>query len=233
MKVGGTWLFWRVKRLADVCLSVVLLPLLLVIGCLVWCLNLRLNPGPLIFDQERVGLHGQPFVMFKFRTMHPGSSGPRFADTESYRISGFGHLLSRYRIDELPQLLNVLKGDMSLIGPRPEQSEFAQRYRHTFSDYVLRHSVRPGLSGLSQVLQGYTCDNQGTRRKLALDLAYIRRSGFRMEAFVFWRTVRTVATGFGAALTIINVINQIPHLRWLTNCNCRTTGGERCARRFY
>lgn len=130
--------------------------------------------------------------------MQPADTGPRFAIDEARRIGGLGRFLRRYRIDELPQILNVMRGEMSLIGPRPEQPEFAKEYEHCLPDYNDRHIVRPGLSGLSQVIQGYTSDADGTARKLALDLRYIRKSGFRMEAYILWRTLVTVATGQGA-----------------------------------
>ena len=198
MQIGGTRLFWRFKRLNDLVISVLLLPVLGAAAVLLLVVNPWVNPGPLMFRQTRVGWYDRPFVMLKFRTMRPDAGQARFADAESYRITGFGAILRRFRIDELPQIINVLRGEMSLIGPRPEQPEFARQYRQTLPDYHHRHVVRPGLSGLSQVVQGYTSDDQGTRVKLALDLRYISKSGFRMEAYIFWRTLVTVLTGYGA-----------------------------------
>lgn len=198
MQIGGTHLFWMSKRLTDLLLCVVLLP---VLGCVTVVLsvaNLWLNPGPLVFRQTRVGQHGNLFTIYKFRTMLSGPVEARFADAERHRISPFGHSLRRFRIDELPQVLNVIKGEMSLIGPRPEQPEFVHDYKLALPGYPLRHLVRPGLSGLSQVVQGYTSDTSGTRQKLIHDLRYIAESGFRMEGFVLWRTIVTVLTGFGA-----------------------------------
>lgn len=198
VRIGGTRLFWLIKRMTDLVISVLLLPVLAGVAVILWMLNPWLNPGPLLYCQKRVGQHDSLFVMFKFRTMRPYAGAAKFADAEGHRISGFGGLLRRFRIDELPQIINVLRGEMSLIGPRPEQPEFARQYRQTLPDYHRRHVVRPGLSGLSQVVQGYTSDDQGTRVKLALDLRYISKSGFRMEAYVFWRTLVTVITGYGA-----------------------------------
>ncbi|GAA6175283.1 sugar transferase [Sulfitobacter pacificus] len=198
MQIGGTRLFWRFKRLNDLVISVLLLPVLGAAAVLLLVVNPWVNPGPLMFRQTRVGWYDRPFVMLKFRTMRPDAGQARFADAESHRITGFGAILRRFRIDELPQIINVLRGEMSLIGPRPEQPEFARQYRQTLPDYHHRHVVRPGLSGLSQVVQGYTSDDQGTRVKLALDLRYISKSGFRMEAYIFWRTLVTVLTGYGA-----------------------------------
>lgn len=198
MQIGGTRLFWQFKRLNDLVISVLLLPVLGTAAVLLLVVNPWVNPGPLMFRQTRVGWYDRPFVMLKFRTMRPDAGQARFADAESHRITGFGAILRRFRIDELPQIINVLRGEMSLIGPRPEQPEFARQYRQTLPDYHHRHVVRPGLSGLSQVVQGYTSDDQGTRVKLALDLRYILKSGFRMEAYIFWRTLVTVLTGYGA-----------------------------------
>jgi lipopolysaccharide/colanic/teichoic acid biosynthesis glycosyltransferase len=198
VRIGGTRLFWQVKWLSDLVISVMLLPVLGGVALILLVLNPWLNAGPLLYRQERVGQHDTLFVMFKFRTMRPDAGKAKFADAEGHRITGFGAMLRRFRIDELPQIINVLRGEMSLIGPRPEQPEFARQYRQSLPDYHRRHVVRPGLSGLSQVVQGYTSDDQGTRVKLALDLRYISKSGFRMEAYIFWRTLVTVITGYGA-----------------------------------
>ncbi|MCX7559802.1 sugar transferase [Sulfitobacter sp. F26204] len=198
MRVGGTRLFWCAKRLSDVGLSLALLPVLVALALVLAVVNPWLNPGPLFYFQKRVGQHDRIFVMLKFRTMRPQVGKAKFADAEGHRIMRFGAILRRFRIDELPQILNVLRGEMSLIGPRPEQPEFAWQYRHQLPDYANRHIVRPGLSGLSQVVQGYTSDIQATQVKLELDLRYITKSGFRMETYVFWRTLVTVFTGHGA-----------------------------------
>lgn len=198
MRVGGTKVFWKAKRIGDVILSLLLLPLLLGAAVVVVLLNPAFNRGPLLFRQRRIGLHERTFVMLKFRTMQGDAEHARFASEETHRVTWFGRCLRRYRIDELPQVINVLRGDMSLIGPRPEQPEFAETFRMALPGYHLRHAIKPGVSGLSQVLEGYTSDADGTQRKLALDLRYIRRSGFRMEAYIFWRTLVTVLTGYGA-----------------------------------
>jgi len=198
MQIGGTLLFWRMKRCVDIVLSCALLPVLGLFVFALICLNPWLNPGPLMYRQNRVGQHDRIFTMLKFRTMQRSDGSPRFADAEAHRIGWFGHILRRYRIDELPQVFNVLRGQMSLIGPRPEQPAFVEDYNLNLPDYPQRHVVRPGVSGLSQVVQGYTSDTDATRDKLRLDLRYIRQAGFRMELYVLWRTLVTVMTGFGA-----------------------------------
>lgn len=198
VKIGGTSTFWKIKRLGDITLAVLLLPALVGCGLVLAALNPFANPGPLFFRQIRIGRSGACFAMWKFRTMTPRSGPARFANSETHRIPAIGRFLRRYRIDELPQLISVLRGDMSLIGPRPEQPDFARRYGQLIPRYNVRHAVRPGVSGLSQVRIGYASDVRATRRKLALDLRYIRRSGYRMEAYVLWRTITTILTGRGA-----------------------------------
>lgn len=198
MHIGGTPVFWSAKRIFDIVVALLLLPVLAAVAAVALVLNPFLNAGPLLYVQQRVGRHESVFLMYKFRTMRPAAGLPRFADAEAHRITCLGRVLRRYRLDELPQIVNVLKGEMSLIGPRPEQPAFAMGYLETLPEYRHRHMVRPGVSGLSQVEHGYTSDAKGTRTKLALDLRYISHSGFRMEAYVFWRTLVTVATGYGA-----------------------------------
>ena len=198
MQIGGTWAFWWIKRVTDLLLCALLVAPTGCAALVLAALNPWLNPGPLVFRQTRVGQHNRLFVMYKFRTMQPGVGPASFADTQTHRIGRFARALRQYRIDELPQIWNVMKGEMSLIGPRPEQPEFVRDYVARLPGYPLRHAVRPGLSGLSQVLHGYTSDLTGTRQKLAYDLRYISQSGFRMEGYVMWRTLVTVLTGFGA-----------------------------------
>lgn len=198
MRIGGSRVFWASKRAFDGVLSLALLPVVGLLGLLLCLLNPLLNPGPLLFCQTRVGHRGRHFVIYKFRTMRMDVGGARFADTEAHRITPFARFLRQARIDELPQVINVLRGEMSLIGPRPEQPQFAHAYGNSLPFYDRRHLVRPGLSGLAQVVLGYTSDTQGTQKKLSHDLRYITQSGFRMEAYVFWRTLLTLATGYGA-----------------------------------
>ena len=198
MPVGGSPTFWMFKRAYDVVLAAILMPLFGAVALGLLVLNPFFNPGPLFFRQCRVGKVGNCFAMWKFRTMRPGGPQPRYATTEAYRTPPLGRWLRRYRLDELPQVINVLRGDMSFVGPRPEQPGFADQYDRMFPEYSARHLVRPGVSGLSQVLLGYTSGAEGTQRKLTLDLRYIRRSGYAMEVFILWRTLITVLTGRGA-----------------------------------
>ncbi|GMU52088.1 MAG: hypothetical protein AMXMBFR33_12340 [Candidatus Xenobia bacterium] len=174
----------------------VLLPVLLLIA-----LVIRLSsPGPLLFAQTRIGHRGRPFVMHKFRTMSVNSekNGARMTAVKDERIIPFGNWLRAHRLDELPQLWNVLAGDMSLIGPRPEQPVFVEEFSRAIPGYKSRLAVRPGITGLAQVLQGYAANIPETRRKLQLDLTYIRRLSPAMDGFVFFLTLWTILFGYRA-----------------------------------
>lgn len=194
----GSLLFRSSKRGFDVLAAIALLPFLALAILVLLVLNPRRNPGPLFFAQTRVGRNGMPFRLVKFRTMVGDQDAIKFADQEQSRITPFGMALRNKRVDELPQILNVLRGEMSFVGPRPEQVPFVEEYCAKIPAYAERHLVRPGISGLAQVEHGYTSDVKGTRGKLKYDLIYIRQSGFRMEAYVIWRTLITIISGFGA-----------------------------------
>ncbi|MBV1863456.1 MAG: sugar transferase [Rhodobacteraceae bacterium] len=182
-------LFLIAKRMIDLGFAIMLLPVLGVISVLLLLVNRQFNPGPLFFDQERVGKDQQMFRIVKFRTMAGTCDECRFADTETDRINQVGRFLRRTRIDELPQILNVLIGQMSMVGPRPEQVEFYNLYVAEIPGYALRQHVRPGITGLAQLKYGYTSDVVGTARKLKWDLEYIRRMGFAIEGYIIWQTL--------------------------------------------
>lgn len=190
--------YWAAKRAFDLAGALLLAPVVLCVAAVLMAMNPWFNPGPLLFRQARVGQGDRLFLVVKFRTMRAAPPAPRFADAEQHRITRLGGHLRRCRFDELPQIINILRGEMSLIGPRPEQPEFVQRYAKDLPGYLRRHSLRPGISGLSQVMQGYTSDTDGAAQKLALDLRYIDQASPRLDAFITWRTLVTVITGFGA-----------------------------------
>ncbi len=194
--IGGSRLFWRGKRVFDLGLSLLLLPILLGLMALLAGLNPLINPGPLFFRQIRMGRHCTPFTAVKFRTMRPAAGGRVRAwdePLETHRITRIGSFLRQTRIDELPQLFNVLRGDMSLIGPRPDSYDHAMACLRAIPDYRDRHAVRPGISGLAQVTIGYAVGLEATRAKAAADLAYLRHAGPLLEARIFWRTLVTIA----------------------------------------
>ena len=178
----------------DVAVCLILLPIAVVVALVLSIINPWLNPGPLFYTQLRMGKGCKPFIAYKFRSMLPVGRIDRTASApiEEDRIMPLGRFLRRSRLDELPQILNVLKCEMSLIGPRPDYLPHAEEFLLSVPGYRERHVVRPGISGLAQTEIGYAVGPLETRRKVAADLFYIRRSSLRMEAWIVWRTLRTV-----------------------------------------
>jgi lipopolysaccharide/colanic/teichoic acid biosynthesis glycosyltransferase len=189
------------KRLADIVFTVLTSPIWIPVALLV-ALYVRIaDPsGPVLFKQERVGLEGQTFTMYKFRTMRPDAedNGPSFARPDDPRLIRGGAFLRKSRLDELPQLINVLKGDMSLVGPRAEQVPFAREFRKQIPFYDHRHLVRPGITGWAQVNYGYADDEADTVEKLTYDLYYIKHMSPVLDMKVLWKSIWTVLTGAGA-----------------------------------
>lgn len=189
-----------IKRVFDVTATLLALPVLLPLAAGV-AVTVLLNSGrPVLFWQERVGQGGRPFRIVKFRTMSRDSerSGPAFAQRADLRVTPTGAFLRKFRLDELPQFWNVLRGEMSIIGPRPEQSAFAADFEESIPLYASRHWVRPGITGWAQVNQGYT-DNLGqTMEKLRYDFYYIKHLSLRLDLLIVWKTLQTILGGFGA-----------------------------------
>lgn len=182
------------KRVFDVIFAVFLLiaafPLLVVVAYLI-----RKDGGPALFKQERVGLHGTPFQIYKFRSMviNAESLGGHSTQTNDPRITSIGHWIRKTSIDELPQLLNVLKGDMSFVGPRPNVP--AQREEYTEEQWNLRNSVVPGITGLAQA----TIRSQGTwQERYDCDVLYVQKSSFMYDLWLIILTAKTVLSSKGA-----------------------------------
>lgn len=189
-----------VKRALDFTVCAVSLPLWMPL-CLVIGLAIRCDsPGPMLFSQIRIGRDGQSFRLWKLRSMRhqPQDDSARFARTDDARITRLGRLLRRSRLDELPQLWNVLCGHMSLIGPRPEQQAFVEEFTRRIPAYGYRHLVRPGLTGWAQVQQGYAGSEEETTTKLSYDLYYLAHYSIALDLLIAYKTVRIVATGFGS-----------------------------------
>jgi lipopolysaccharide/colanic/teichoic acid biosynthesis glycosyltransferase len=168
-------------------LGVVGLPVVLLAAALVKLTS----RGPAFYTQRRVGLNGRVFTIFKVRTMTHNcedESGPRWSEPGDPRITPVGRLLRALHIDELPQLLNVLRGDMNVIGPRPERPEIVRVLRKKINDYDNRLGVLPGITGLAQVQLSADTDVTSVRRKLALDLVYIEQHGLWMDARIAFAT---------------------------------------------
>lgn len=151
-------------------------------------------------DRREAASYGRPFVLYKFRTMRIDAerNGAQFATKGDPRVTSIGRFLRKTRLDELPQLWNVLRGEMSLVGPRPERPEFIEQLSHEVPNYLLRLGIKPGLTGLAQVLNGYDNDIAGFRRKVALDLLYLQNCCLGNDLKILVRTVGVVLTGKGA-----------------------------------
>jgi lipopolysaccharide/colanic/teichoic acid biosynthesis glycosyltransferase len=151
-------------------------------------------------DRRQGICYGRPFVLYRFRTMRIDAekNGAQFATKGDPRVTSIGRFLRKTRLDELPQLWNVLRGEMSLVGPRPERPEFIERLSEEVPNYLLRLGIKPGLTGLAQVLNGYDNDIAGFRRKVALDLLYLQNCCLGNDLKILFRTVGVVLTGKGA-----------------------------------
>lgn len=159
------------------------------------------SQGPVFYAQTRVGQDGKRFRMYKFRTMKTDAekeTGPVWAVKNDSRLTPIGGFLRKAHIDELPQLINILKGEMSLIGPRPERPVFVERFKGIIPDYEKRLTVRPGLTGLAQVWHRYDETIEDVKKKLKYDLLYIRKMCFWTDFNIVVRTFRVIATGDGA-----------------------------------
>ncbi|MEL6168588.1 MAG: sugar transferase [Pseudomonadota bacterium] len=192
--------FAAAKRGTDLAFAITALPLIGLVAGGLLILNPVFNPGPVFFIQERMGLGGRRFRVWKFRTMRRAPAGIRRFDSpvEADRITALGAGLRRSRIDELPNFLNVLRGEMSLVGPRPDMFEHAETYCRLVPRYAERLRVRPGITGLAQVRGGYADTLEAVRRKARLDLVYVRMASLRVDLAIIRSTVWIMATGFGA-----------------------------------
>ena len=153
--------------------------------------------GPVLYKQERLGKNGKPFIMFKFRSMYTNAEqdGPQWADRIDHRCTRVGRILRKTRLDELPQLLNILKGDMSLVGPRPEREYFYDQFETYIKGFSQRMKVIPGLTGWAQVNGGYDLPPE---EKILYDMEYIEKRSLLMDLKCMLMTVRIVFTGKGA-----------------------------------
>jgi lipopolysaccharide/colanic/teichoic acid biosynthesis glycosyltransferase len=196
--VGGSPGYWLGKAALDVAGALLLLPLVAALALLLLLLNPVFNPGPLFYRQRRMGRDCTSFTALKFRTMRAGlrERGPS-EPVEEDRITPLGRFLRRTGLDELPQAVNILRGEMSLIGPRPDCLHHAEAFLADIPEYRHRFRVRPGLSGLAQITLGYAVGTDATRVKARTDLDYIARASFALDARIAWWTLLTVLTGRG------------------------------------
>ena len=174
-------------------LLIITLPICL-IACIAIYLELGVNP---IYTQKRVGLNGYIFKIYKLRSMYIDAEkdGPRWASENDERVTKVGRIIRKTRIDELPQLVNILKGDMSIIGPRPERPELIKEFIKYLPDFNDRLLVKPGITGWAQVNGGYTLT---PKEKLEFDKYYIQNRGFRLDLLILIKTIMVIFTRHGA-----------------------------------
>ena len=190
----------NIKRVIDILVGglalVALSPLMLVIAALIK----RDSKGPVLYKQERIGLHNKPFKIIKFRSMYSDAeraSGPRLSSEDDDRITPVGHMLRKYRLDELPQFGNVCKGEMSLVGPRPERQYYIDQILERAPFYAILHQVRPGLTSMGMVKYGYAKNVDEMVERLKYDLLYMANMSLMNDVKVIIYTIKTVVTGRG------------------------------------
>jgi sugar transferase (PEP-CTERM system associated) len=189
------------KRLFDIFSASVLLLALWPIMLLAALFIKLEDRGPVFFQQERVGLFGKSFYCLKFRSMRTDAEKDgvaRWASTNDNRITRVGAFIRKTRIDELPQLINVLRGEMSMVGPRPERPTFVDMLEKDIPFYAIRHSVKPGVTGWAQVRYAYGASVEDAKRKLQFDLYYVKNNSVFLDFFILFETVRVVIFGEGA-----------------------------------
>jgi lipopolysaccharide/colanic/teichoic acid biosynthesis glycosyltransferase len=190
-----------VKRVSDMAFSVILLVIMAPVAALVAVAILLESGRPLLFRQPRVGLNGRTFQIIKFRSMWQELTPPAnqtWTADEDPRITRVGGFIRKFRLDEIPQLINVLLGDMSLVGPRPEQPELARMLEQEVPYYDQRHSLRPGITGWAQVRCGYGASIQQSRIKLEHDLFYIKHLSVMLDSIILFETAKVLLSGRGA-----------------------------------
>jgi sugar transferase (PEP-CTERM system associated) len=189
------------KRSSDVVLSILLLiiclPLIIFTAFIIKIDSL----GPILFSQERIGEKGKSYFIYKFRSMVENAenlSGPVWAQSDDERVTRVGRIIRKLRIDEIPQLWNVLKGEMSFVGPRPERKFFVEKLKEMIPYYAVRNTVKPGITGWAQISYGYGASVEDAVEKLNYDLFYIKNMSALMDLMIVLRTIKIVLFGSGA-----------------------------------
>jgi sugar transferase (PEP-CTERM system associated) len=195
------WLRTTVKRIFDIVIALTLLVLTLPI-MLVSALIIAFESGsPIVYRQERVGLRGKTFNVLKFRSMRQDAEKDgkaAWAAVGDARVTAYGRFIRRTRIDELPQLINVLRGEMSFVGPRPERPVFVEMLAEQIPFYAVRHSVKPGITGWAQVRYSYGANVEQSMKKLEYDLYYVKNHTLFLDLLILLETARVVVLGEGA-----------------------------------
>jgi len=195
--IGGSKAYLLVKRVFDIVVAA-FAGVLLLIPMIILAVLIRIDSkGPALFSQERLGENGKPFVMYKFRSMHMDAEidGPKWAEKNDDRCTKLGKVLRNSRLDELPQLINILKGEMSLVGPRPERAYFYDEFEKYIPNFRDRLLVRPGLTGYAQVNGGYELLPE---EKIVYDMEYIANRSLKMDVLCILKTIAVVFSQDGA-----------------------------------
>lgn len=190
----------KIKRVLDICSAIIILILSFPISLLTIIMIKLESPGPALFKQERSGLDNEPFMMYKFRSMRNDAekkTGPVWAQKNDPRVTKVGKFIRKVRIDEIPQMINVLKGEMSLVGPRPERPFFVEQFAQEIPLYKKRLNVRPGVTGWAQVKHKYDESVEDVKVKLKYDLFYIENMSLRLDIKIIIRTAFTMLFGKG------------------------------------
>lgn len=188
----------RAKRLFDIAIAGILVVALLPVMAVVALVIALESRGPVFFRQSRMGLDGAPFTMYKFRTMAVGAEhAGLYTEPDDARVTRIGRVIRRRRLDELPQLWNVIRGDMSLVGPRAEALDLIKAYENQIPFYHFRHVLRPGVTGLAQIRQGYASSPSDAVRKLEYDLYYVRHYNILLDLRLMLRTLHVIVRGEG------------------------------------
>lgn len=188
-----------IKRAFDIVVSlamlVVLSPLYLLVGCLVYASS----KGPIFYKQERIGLHGVPFHIIKFRTMYQDAEEgtPQLSQDDDPRVTKVGKWLRKYRLDELPQFWNILRGDMSIVGPRPERRYFISQIEKEAPYYCMVYKIRPGLTSWGPIKIGYTDTLQKMIQRLNYDIVYMENMSLRLDIKIMFHTISVILNGKG------------------------------------
>ena len=204
----------KIKRATDIVVSLIGLavggPLILLFALLIKATS----PGPAIYRQRRVGLGGKPYVLYKLRTMRSDAeaAGAVWAGRQDARVTRVGYFLRKWRIDEFPQLVNVLKGEMSLVGPRPERPEFTEKLAAFIPFYDERHLVQPGLTGWAQIRYPYAASFEAAARKLQFDLYYIKNMSFLLDISILLRTFKTIVVGLRHESDFLPVVDKLEEI---------------------
>ena len=186
---------WFADRLFSLLMLILLIPVYAVIAVLVK----RSSRGPVFFGQERIGLHGRPFTIYKFRTMYLDAEkdGPSLSFDGDSRVTPIGRILRKYRMDELPQFWNVLRGDMSFVGPRPERAFYIRQLVERAPYYYRLHNVRPGITSWGMVRYGYASTPDEMLERLQYDFLYYENMSLRLDIEVLLYTCQTIFKGLG------------------------------------